>query len=257
MEKTAMSMLQETSTSSVDRILVVDDDPEIVRLLRAYLEQAGCQVLTAADGETALHILRRDHPDLAVLDLMLRSRDGRSVIRAAREDPTLLDIPMIVLTARVEDTDRILGLELGADDYVTKPFNPREVVLRVRCVLRRSRGIAPRPHRVLQVGKLLLDVGRHEVLLGRQAVDLTLTEFRLLETLMQGAGHAVTRRELSEQSMGYAYVGLDRTLDSHIKNLRKKIEPDPAKPVYIETVYGVGYRMVEPRPAAHDGTCAY
>jgi two-component system, OmpR family, alkaline phosphatase synthesis response regulator PhoP len=253
MEKAAMGILEDIKPGSVARILVVDDDPEIVRLLGAYLERAGCQVLTAGDGDMALYILRCEHPDLVVLDLTLPSRDGRSVMRAAREDPALADIPMIVVTARVEDADRILGLELGADDYITKPFNPREVVLRVRTVLRRSRGIAPRPNHVLQVGKLLLDVGRHEVLLGHRAVDLTLTEFRLLEALMQGAGSALTRQELTEQSLGYAYGSMERTLDSHIKNLRKKIEPDPARPVYIETVYGVGYRMVGPAPVGQRG----
>jgi two-component system, OmpR family, alkaline phosphatase synthesis response regulator PhoP len=249
MTKTVMSTLADTEQGSVHRILVVDDDREIVRLLRAYLEQAGFQVLTAGDGETALHILRRDRPDLAVLDLMLPNRDGWSVIKVVREDSALADIPIIILTARVEDSDRILGLELSADDYVTKPFNPREVVLRVRSVLRRSRGGTPRPHRILQVGNLLMDMGRHEVLLEHRPVDLTLTEFRLLETLMEWPGYAFTRNELIEQGLGYAYEGMDRTLDSHIKNLRKKIEPDPARPVYIETVYGVGYRMVGPLTA--------
>ncbi len=231
------------------RILVVDDDREIVRLLRAYLEQAGFQVLTAGDGEAALHVLRSAQPDLVVLDLMLPNRDGWSVTRVVREDSNLSDTPIIMLTARVEDADRILGLELGADDYVTKPFNPREVVLRVRSVLRRSQsgsGAAARQHRVLQIGELMMDVGRHEVLMKHAPVDLTLTEFRLLQTLMEWPGYAFTRNELIEQGLGYTYEGMDRTLDSHIKNLRKKIEPDPAKPVYIETVYGVGYRLVGP-----------
>jgi two-component system, OmpR family, alkaline phosphatase synthesis response regulator PhoP len=233
----------------MQRVLVVDDDREIVRLLRAYLEQAGFQVLSAGDGETALHILRCDHPDLVVLDLMLPNRDGWSVTRVVREDPDLAAIPIIMLTARVEDADRILGLELGADDYVTKPFNPREVVLRVRSVLRRSQGGAAggaRQHRVLQFGELMMDVGRHEVSLQHQPVDLTLTEFRLLQTLMEWPGYAFTRNELIEQGLGYSYEGMDRTLDSHIKNLRKKIESDPAHPIYIETVYGVGYRLVGP-----------
>jgi two-component system alkaline phosphatase synthesis response regulator PhoP len=238
---------EEKVEGRVQRVLVVDDDREIVRLLRAYLEQAGFQVLSAGDGETALHILRRDHPDLAVLDLMLPNRDGWSVTRVVREDPALATIPIIMLTARIEDADRILGLELGADDYVTKPFNPREVVLRVRSVLRRTQsGANARPNRVLQVGDLMMDVGRHEVMLKGEPVDLTLTEFRLLQSLLEWPGYAFTRNELIEQGLGYTYDGMDRTLDSHIKNLRKKIEPDPAKPTYIETVYGVGYRLVGP-----------
>ncbi len=251
MAKTSTNILDDVIKAPSERILVVDDDREIVRLLRAYLEQAGFKVLTAGDGETALHVLRSDQPDLVVLDLMLPNRDGWSVIKVAREDSALADIPIIVLTARVEDSDRILGLELGADDYVTKPFNPREVVLRVRSVLRRSRGSTlPRSHRILQVGTLLMDLGRREVLVEHRSVDLTATEFRLLQTLMEWPGYAFTRSELIEQGLGYSYEGMDRTLDSHIKNIRKKIEPDPAKPIFIETVYGVGYRMVGPLATA-------
>jgi len=229
------------------RVLVVDDDKEIVRLVQAYLEQAGFQVLTAFDGETALHVLRRDRPDLAVLDLMLPDRDGWDITRIVRGDATLARVPIIMLTARVEDTDKIIGLELGADDYVTKPFNPREVVARVRSVLRRSQGgeNLSRPH-IIQVGDLLMDLDRHEVMLSGQPVELTPTEYDLLRTLMENPGYAFTRLELIEQGLGYEYEGLERTLDSHIKNLRKKIEPDPKQPTYIQTVYGVGYRLVGP-----------
>jgi two-component system alkaline phosphatase synthesis response regulator PhoP len=229
------------------RILVVDDDKEIVRLVRAYLEQAGFQVLIAYDGEMALHTLRRDRPDLVVLDLMLPDRDGWDITRLVRSDQSLASLPIIMLTARVEDTDKIVGLELGADDYITKPFNPREVVARVRSVLRRSQaGNSQSQRRVLQLAGLLMDLDRHEVMMGGRAVELTPTEFDLLRTLMENPGYAFTRMELIEQGLGYEYEGLERTLDSHIKNLRKKIELDPKKPNYIQTVYGVGYRLVGP-----------
>jgi DNA-binding response OmpR family regulator len=230
---------------TAQRILVVDDDKEIVRLVQAYLEQAGFQVLTAYDGETALHSLRRDRPDLVVLDLMLPGRDGWDVTRIVRGDSALAKTPIIMLTARVEDTDKIVGLELGADDYITKPFNPREVVARVRSVLRRSQfGEALAQRRVLQLAGLLVDLDRHEVMVHGQPVELTPTEFDLLRTLMENPGYAFTRMELIEQGLGYEYEGMERTLDSHIKNLRRKIEPDPRKPSYIQTVYGVGYRLV-------------
>jgi DNA-binding response OmpR family regulator len=232
---------------TAQRILVVDDDKEIVRLVQAYLEQAGFHVLTAHDGETALHSLRRDRPDLVVLDLMLPDRDGWDITRLVRGDTVLAKTPIIMLTARVEDADKIVGLELGADDYVTKPFNPREVVARVRSVLRRSQpGEALSQQRILQLAGLLIDLDRHEVLLDGQPVELTPTEFDLLRTLMDNPGYAFTRMELIEQGLGYEYEGLERTLDSHIKNLRRKIEPDPKKPTYIQTVYGVGYRLVGP-----------
>jgi DNA-binding response OmpR family regulator len=232
---------------TAQRILVVDDDKEIVRLVQAYLEQAGFQVLTAYDGETALHSLRRDRPDLVVLDLMLPGRDGWDVTRIVRGDSALAKTPIIMLTARVEDTDKIVGLELGADDYITKPFNPREVVARVRSVLRRSQfGEALAQRRVLQLAGLLMDLDRHEVMVHGQPVELTPTEFDLLRTLMENPGYAFTRMELIEQGLGYEYEGMERTLDSHVKNLRRKIEPDPRKPTYIQTVYGVGYRLVGP-----------
>ena len=224
------------------RILVVDDDKQIVRLVRSYLEQAGFQVLTAYDGETALHAIRRERPDLVILDLMLPDRDGWDITRIVRGDENLAGLPIVMLTARVEDTDKIVGLELGADDYVTKPFNPREVVARVRAVLRRVAG-GPTQSQIRQVGGLHMDLDRHVVTLDGEPIELTPTEFDLLEVLMENPGHAFTRLELIEQGLGYAYAGMERTVDSHIKNLRKKIEPDPSNPTYIETVYGVGYRL--------------
>lgn len=235
------------SLISAPQILVVDDDPDLVRLVRAYLERAGFQVLAAHDGATALHILRRDRPALVVLDLMLPDQDGWDITRLVRADPLLTKTPIIMLTARIDDTDKIIGLELGADDYITKPFNPREVVARVRSVLRRTQDNGPLPQRrVLQLAGLMLDLDRREVMMDGQPVELTATEFNLLRTLLESPGYAFTRSELIEQAMGYEYEGSERTLDSHMRNLRHKIEPNPGEYTYIQTVYGVGYRLVGP-----------
>ncbi|GAB4517351.1 MAG: response regulator transcription factor [Anaerolineae bacterium] len=231
------------ASSATHRVLVVDDDKEIVRLLRAYLEQAGYQVFIAYDGETALHVLRRERPSLVVLDLMLPDRDGWDITRMVRSDSGLENTPIIMLTARVEDTDKIIGLELGADDYVTKPFNPREVVARVRSVLRRTASEGKNAEQVLQVGSLMMDLYRREVTMEGHSLELTPTEYQILKALMENPGYAFTRAELIEQSLGYDYESLERSLDSHIKNLRKKIESDPKNPAYIQTVYGVGYRL--------------
>lgn len=228
------------------RILVVDDDPQIVRLARSYLEQAGFEVLAAGDGERALHVIRADRPDLIVLDLMLPGRNGLDVAQIIRKDASLAQLPIIMLTARVEDADRINGFALGADDYVTKPFNPLELVARVQAVLRRALGQVSASH-VLRAGDVVLDVDKRVVRVKGALVELTPTEYELLETLMESPGHAFTRLELIDRALGYSYAGMERTLDSHIKNLRKKLEPDPANPIYIETVYGVGYRwMMKP-----------
>jgi two-component system, OmpR family, alkaline phosphatase synthesis response regulator PhoP len=229
------------------RILVVDDDKEIVRIIRAYLEKAGYSVATAYDGETALHIIRSDRPDLVVLDLMLPDRDGWDITRIVRSDPALAATPIVMLTARVEGEDRVQGLDLGADDYIPKPFNPHEVVARVRAVLRRANQDFG-PSHIIQIGPLLLDADRHEVQLAGKPIELTPTEFDLLKTLMEYPGHAFTRQSLIEKGLGYNYEGMERTLDSHIRNLRRKIEPDPAEPTYIKTVFGVGYRMQGPEP---------
>ncbi|MDD5466551.1 MAG: response regulator transcription factor [Anaerolineales bacterium] len=226
------------------RILVVDDDKDVVRLMRSYLEQSGYEVLVAYNGESALHALRREHPDLVLLDLMLPDRDGWDITRTVRADPSLGHIPIIMLTARVEDTDKIVGLEIGADDYVTKPYNPREVVARVRARLRAqvmSQGADAA--RVLQVGALSLDTGRHEAFIDDRQVALTGTEFEILCALMEQAGYVLTRHELIRRALGGEFLGLERTLDSHVSNLRQKIEPDPKNPRYIKTVYGVGYRL--------------
>lgn len=224
------------------RILVVDDDKQLVRLMSSYLEQAAYQVLTAYDGDTALRLIRTERPDLVILDLMLPDRDGWDITRAVRGDERLGRLPIIMLTARVEDTDKIIGLELGADDYITKPFNPREVVARVRAVLRRVTD-APVQQRLLQTGGLVLDPSRHEVSIDGRKIEVTPTEFEVLKLMMENPGHAFTRLELIEKGLGYSYAGMERAIDSHIKNLRKKVEPDPTNPTYIQTVYGVGYRI--------------
>lgn len=233
---------------SKKRILVVDDDRAIVKVVRSYLEQSGYEVLSAYDGESALHTLRSQNPDLLVLDLMLPDRDGWEITRIIRSDATLGALPILMLTARVEDTDKIVGLELGADDYVTKPFNAREIVARVRSLLRRAQFGQSAPPQLLRHGALVLDPDQHTVTLAEKPVDLTRTEFTLLHVLMLNPGHTFTRDELLEKSMGYAYEGMGRTLDTHISNLRKKIEADPSNPTYIQTVYGVGYRLVKGAP---------
>ena len=225
-------------------ILVVDDDQDIVRLVRSYLEQAGFEVLHAFDGSTALRLLRTARPALVVLDLMLPDYDGWDITRRIRADAELAETAILMLTARVDDPDKIVGLELGADDYVTKPFNPREIVARVRSILRRS--LDPPPRTLLSCGGLTLDLQRHSLMVNNTTVDTTPTEFELLRTLMQHPGYVFTRSELIERSLGWDYSGLERTLDSHIKNLRRKIEPDPKQPTYIQTVFGVGYRLEEP-----------
>ena len=233
-------------TTMSQRILVVDDDKSIVKVLKGYLEQAGYDVLIAYDGESALHTLRREHPDLLVLDLMLPDRDGWEITRIVRGESSLMAMPIIMLTARVEDTDKIVGLELGSDDYITKPFNAREVVARVRALLRRSQlvqGSDDSTSQVLVLGGLRLDLAQHQLAVDGVTVDLTRTEFKLLHLLMVNPGHTLARDELVEKLMGYAYEGMGRALDTHVRNLRRKIESDPNNPAYIQTVYGIGYRM--------------
>jgi DNA-binding response OmpR family regulator len=222
-------------------ILVVDDEARIVKLVRDYLERAGFHVLTARDGETALTVARVEQPDLIVLDLMLPGTDGLDVCRRLRRES---GVPIIMLTARVEEADRIVGLELGADDYVTKPFSPRELVARVRATLRRASGEMG-PVTVLRAGDVELDTDALTASVGGQAVDLTPTEFHLLAALVRQPGRIFSREQLLEAIHGVAADSYDRSVDSHVKNIRRKIEPDPRKPRYIQTVYGVGYRFSE------------
>lgn len=225
-------------------ILVVDDDPKIARLVRSYLEQAGFAVETANDGETALQAIRSLHPELVVLDLTLPKLDGLDVTRAVRSDPAISGTPILMLTARVDDIDRILGLEMGADDYVTKPFNPREVLARVKAILRRSQQPpASEAAAVLAVGDVTLHPALHKVEKAGRSIDLTPSEFDILHLLMQHPGQAFSRTQIIEQGLGYEYAGLERTVDSHIKNLRRKLEANPGQPQLIETVFGVGYRL--------------
>ena len=220
-------------------ILVVDDEPEIVRLVRSYLEEAGFRVVTASDGEEALYAARQERPDLVVLDVRMPRVDGLEFTRRIRRER---NVPIIMLTARAEETDRIVGLELGADDYVTKPFSPREVVARVRAVLRRAQALSEEV-RVLRAGPLALDQAGRTVTVAGQEVDLTPTEFGILETLMTTPGRVFSRAELLDAVQGVAFEAYERTVDVHVKNLRRKIEPDPARPRYVLTVRGAGYRL--------------
>jgi DNA-binding response OmpR family regulator len=223
-------------------VLVVDDEPKIVQLARDYLEHAGFAVLTAGDGPSALQSARTREPDLIVLDLGLPGLDGLEVMRSIRASGST---PIVVLTARDTELDKLLGLELGADDYVTKPFSPRELVARVRAVLRRSEhGAAPRDH--IEVGDLALDLPRLRTTVGRRPVDLTATEFQLLATMAREPGRVFTRSQLLDAVHGVAFEAYERAIDAHVKNIRRKLEPDPARPRYLLTVYGVGYRVAEP-----------
>jgi two-component system alkaline phosphatase synthesis response regulator PhoP len=223
------------------RILIVDDERKLVQGLAGYFQQAGFETLTAYDGRTALAIARRDQPDLIVLDLMLPELDGMEVCRQIRR---FSDVPIMMLTARVEETDRLIGLEIGADDYITKPFSPREVVARARAVLRRASG-ALAPANVLRGGDITLDVDRRTVQVAGRPVELTPTEFELLAALMRNPGRPLSRSQLLDATQGDAYAGYERTIDAHIKNLRRKIEADPANPRYILTVFGVGYKFAD------------
>jgi DNA-binding response OmpR family regulator len=222
-------------------ILVVDDEPEIVRFVRAYLEDAGYRVVVAGEGQEALFVARHEKPDLVILDLMMPGMDGWDFIRRYRQER---ETPVIVLTARVEESDQVLGLELGADDYVTKPFSPRALVARVRAVLRRAQG-EPTPPAALRGADIVLDREAHTVTVGGREADLTSTEFDLLEVLMAAPGRVFTRAELLDRALGDEADVFERTVDAHIKNLRRKIEPDPAKPHYVITVRGAGYKFSE------------
>jgi len=224
-----------------ETILVVDDEPKIVKLARDYLEQSGFRVVTATDGTTALAVARHEQPDLIVLDLNLPGTDGLDVCRALRRKS---DVPIIMLTARIAETDRLIGLELGADDYITKPFSPRELVARVRAVLRRVRGGIRTPG-LIRAGDLEIDLHGHRVTRAGEPIRLSRTEFNLLALLAQHPGQTFTRAQLLDRLHGIAWEGFDRSIDAHVKNLRRKLEANPTDPHYVLTVYGVGYRFTD------------
>ena len=223
-------------------VLIVDDEPAIVRLVRDYLERAGFEVMTASNGEDGLQAFARGSPDLVILDLSLPRMDGLDVARAMRRAG---DVPIIMLTARTDEADRVAGLELGADDYVTKPFSAREIVARVRAVMRRAQ-TAARHDDVIRVGEsIVLDAPRMQVQVdGRDAV-LTATEFQLLLHMARQPGRVFTRGQLLDAVHGVAVESYERAIDAHIKNIRRKIEQDPRSPRHLQTVYGVGYRLVD------------
>jgi len=227
-------------------ILVVDDEPRIAALARDYLEHAGFAVVTASTGRAALEAVRRQRPDLVVLDLGLPELDGLDVTREIRRDSTL---PIVMLTARDDELDKLLGLELGADDYLTKPFSPRELVARVKAVLRRvdRQGPGGGGQEIIRVGELVLDPPRMRVELGDRQVELTPTEFQLLSTLAAQPGRIFTRSQLLDALHGVAFESYERAIDTHIKNIRRKLEPDPRVPRLVLTVYGVGYRYADDR----------
>lgn len=220
-------------------ILVVDDEERIVSLIKAYLTQDGYRVVTAENGRSALFVARHENPDLILLDVMMPELDGYEFMRLYGKER---NTPVILLTAKIEETDKVLGLELGADDYVTKPFSPRELVARVRAVLRRMNK-AEENQAVLRVGEVMLDRNGRIARRADLTIDLTPSEFDLLTILMSHPGRAFSRADLLDRLQGIAVEGAERTIDVHIRNLRSKLEPDPANPRYIETVYGIGYRF--------------
>ena len=226
---------------TMNKILIIEDEAELVKVLRSYLEKAGFEVTSAYRGDTGLETWRSAKPDLVILDLNLPGMDGLDVARSIRRER---DTPIIMVTARVEETDKLIGLELGADDYVTKPYSPREVVARVRTVLRRAGGSSGQLPQIIRAGDLEIDLEAYSVKRGEQSFDLTPTEFNLLTTLAKSPGRVFSRLQLLEATQeGSFFEGFERTIDAHIKNLRAKIEPDPKSPQYVQTVFGVGYKF--------------
>ncbi|MBN1305211.1 MAG: response regulator transcription factor [Anaerolineales bacterium] len=226
-------------------IMLVDDEIQLLSLLTDVFEQEGYTVVSARNGEDAIYLARHEKPDLIILDVMMPELDGYGFIRQHRQER---DTPIILLTARVEETDKIIGLQMGADDYVTKPFSPRELVARVQALLRRTGSTATGRAQTLRAGPILLDQQSHMVEVDGTLVDLTRSEFEILAMFMSAPGRVFSRQELLENLQGAVVEGYDRTIDVHVKNLRAKIEADPREPQFIETVYGVGYRFSAPKP---------
>ena len=222
------------------RVLVVDDDEKTVELVKLYLNRDGYKVITAYDGEEALRLAREARPDLIVLDLMLPGIDGLEICRTLRQES---DIPIIMLTAMTTDEDKLTGLDIGADDYVTKPFSPRELAARVRTVLRRIPGERG-PNKITH-GDLTVDFLKHEAYISERSLQLTPIEFKLLGTMVKEPGRVFSRAQIIEKALGYDFDGFDRTIDVHILKLRRKLEPDPRNPRYIKTIYGAGYKLLE------------
>ena len=227
------------------KILVVDDEPQIVTILKAYLEKAGFDVVTAEDGLAAMAVYRAEKPDFMILDLNLPGMDGLDICRTVRREA---DTPILMLTARVEETDKLIGLEIGADDYVVKPFSPKEVVARVRTILRRSSTTESKNQpiqasEIIKVGDLIIHLDQHTVSRSARRIDLTPTEFEILLVLARQPKRVFSRLQIMEQAQGDAFEGYERTIDAHIKNIRIKLEANPKKPAYIHTVFGVGYKL--------------
>ncbi|GAA0114416.1 response regulator [Clostridium senegalense] len=223
------------------KILVVDDEEHILELIKFNLKKEGCNVITANTGDLALKYVKENHPDLILLDLMLPGIDGLEVCRIIRKDPEICEIPIIMITAKGEEIDKILGLELGADDYITKPFSVRELVARVKAILRRTG--SKKDNSNFKFDNITINFDKHEVKIDGQRIELTLKEFELLEILIKNEGKVVTREVLLDKIWGYEYVGETRTVDVHIRHLRQKIEKDDKNPKYIQTIRGIGYRF--------------
>jgi two-component system alkaline phosphatase synthesis response regulator PhoP len=228
------------TTSKAARVLIIEDEKKIAEWLSTFLKQANFEVISAHDGATGLQLAEREKPDVVLLDLMLPDMDGLDICRILRQRS---DVLILMLTARIEDTDRLIGLEMGADDYITKPFNPREVIARIRAFLRRANGMLAVEPKSIAYRALSLNPQARTCNLDGQPVMLTPTEFQILEILMKHPGVAFTREQLITEALGYDYAAYERTIDAHIRNLRRKIEPDVQEPMYILTVYGLGYRF--------------
>jgi two-component system alkaline phosphatase synthesis response regulator PhoP len=227
-------------SANAGRILIVEDENKIANWLAAFLRQANFEVLTASEGKTGLHIAMSERPDVVLLDLMLPDMDGLDVCRAIRQRS---DVLILMLTARIEDADRLIGLEMGADDYITKPFNPREVIARVRAFLRRAHGQLTLEAKTLTYSGLALNPASRVCTRDGKNISLTPTEFAILETLMRRPGVAFSREQLITEALGYDYAAYERTIDAHIRNIRRKIETDMSQPEFIHTIFGVGYRF--------------